>query len=105
MRDFSYISHRIAGDGWVMAGDAFGFLDPVYSSGVFLAFRSGELAADAALAVHGTLEKVVEFPGQITAVQQSWKAFEVGGKITEMPTRDTIPIAAQEQLIVELYSK
>jgi small subunit ribosomal protein S4 len=27
------------------------------------------------------------------------------GKITEMPTRDTIPIAAQEQLIVELYSK
>jgi len=27
------------------------------------------------------------------------------GKITEMPTRDTIPVAAQEQLIVELYSK
>ncbi len=27
------------------------------------------------------------------------------GKITEAPTRDTIPIAAQEQLIVELYSK
>jgi len=26
-------------------------------------------------------------------------------KVTEMPTRDTIPIAAQEQLIVELYSK
>ncbi len=27
------------------------------------------------------------------------------GKLTEFPTRDTIPIAAQEQLIVELYSK
>jgi small subunit ribosomal protein S4 len=27
------------------------------------------------------------------------------GKITERPTRDTIPVAAQEQLIVELYSK
>ncbi len=27
------------------------------------------------------------------------------GKVTEMPTRETIPIAAQEQLIVELYSK
>ena len=27
------------------------------------------------------------------------------GKITERPTRDTIPVAAEEQLIVELYSK
>ena len=27
------------------------------------------------------------------------------GKLTELPTRDTIPLAAQEQLIVELYSK
>ncbi len=27
------------------------------------------------------------------------------GKITEAPTRETIPLAAQEQLIVELYSK
>ena len=27
------------------------------------------------------------------------------GKITERPTRDAIPVAAQEQLIVELYSK
>ncbi len=46
MRDFSYVSHRIAGDGWVMAGDAFGFLDPIYSTGVFLALKSAELAAD-----------------------------------------------------------
>jgi small subunit ribosomal protein S4 len=27
------------------------------------------------------------------------------GKITERPTRETIPVAAEEQLIVELYSK
>lgn len=47
MRDFSYISSRIAGDGWVMAGDAFGFLDPIYSTGVFLALKSAEYAADA----------------------------------------------------------
>ncbi len=32
----------------VLAGDAFAFLDPVFSSGVLLALRSGELAADAA---------------------------------------------------------
>jgi flavin-dependent dehydrogenase len=46
-RDFSYRSSRCAGDGWMLVGDAFGFLDPVYSSGVLLALKSGELAADA----------------------------------------------------------
>ena len=35
-------------DGLVLVGDAFAFLDPVFSSGVYLALRSGELAADAA---------------------------------------------------------
>ncbi|GMU32151.1 MAG: tryptophan 7-halogenase [Planctomycetia bacterium] len=45
--DFSYRSKRCAGDGWVLVGDAFGFLDPLYSSGVMLALKSGELAADA----------------------------------------------------------
>jgi len=45
--DFSYRANRVAGDGWVLVGDAFGFLDPVYSSGVFLALTSGEFAADA----------------------------------------------------------
>jgi geranylgeranyl reductase family protein len=49
LRDFSYISRQIAGDGWVLAGDAFGFLDPIYSSGVFLALKSAEFAADAIL--------------------------------------------------------
>ena len=47
LRDFSYSASRVAGDGWVLTGDAFGFIDPIYSSGVFLALKSGELAADA----------------------------------------------------------
>jgi flavin-dependent dehydrogenase len=46
-RDYSYRSRQVAGDGWVLVGDAFGFLDPLYSSGVLLALKSGELAADA----------------------------------------------------------
>ena len=46
-KDFSYRAKRLAGNGWVMIGDAFGFLDPLYSSGVLLALKSGELAADA----------------------------------------------------------
>jgi len=46
-RDFSYRSERVAGDGWAVVGDAFGFLDPLYSSGLLLALRTGEMAADA----------------------------------------------------------
>jgi len=46
-KEYSYRSKRAAGDGWVLVGDAFGFLDPLYSSGVLLALKSGQLAADA----------------------------------------------------------
>ena len=46
-KDFSYRASRIAGNHWVLVGDAFGFLDPVYSTGLFLALKSGEMAADA----------------------------------------------------------
>lgn len=45
--EFSYRSKFCATDGLVLAGDAFAFLDPVFSSGVFLALKSGEMAADA----------------------------------------------------------
>jgi flavin-dependent dehydrogenase len=45
--EYSYRSRYCATDGLVLAGDAFGFLDPVFSSGVFLALRSGELVGDA----------------------------------------------------------
>jgi flavin-dependent dehydrogenase len=46
-KEYSYRSRKAAGDGWVLVGDAFGFLDPLYSSGVLLALKSGEMAADA----------------------------------------------------------
>ena len=45
--NYSYRSDVMAGDGWLMVGDAFAFIDPVFSSGVCLAMASGELAADA----------------------------------------------------------
>lgn len=51
--EFTYRSRYCAADGLVLVGDAFGFLDPVFSSGVFLALKSGELAGDA---VHAALE-------------------------------------------------
>ena len=50
--DYSYRSRYCAADGLVLCGDAFTFMDPVFSTGVFLALRSGEqagLAVDKAL--------------------------------------------------------
>ncbi len=45
-REYSYRGEYSAEDGLVLVGDAFAFLDPVFSSGVYLALKSGELAAD-----------------------------------------------------------
>ena len=45
--EFSYRADGIGGDGFCLVGDAFAFLDPIFSSGVFLALSSAELAADA----------------------------------------------------------
>jgi FADH2-dependent halogenase len=45
--DFSYRSTRLHGERWLLVGDAAGFIDPIFSSGVFLAVFSGEQCADA----------------------------------------------------------
>jgi len=45
--NYQLISRRGVGPGWVMVGDAFGFVDPMLSPGVFLALRSAELVARA----------------------------------------------------------
>jgi flavin-dependent dehydrogenase len=44
--NYSYTSDRMAGPGYVMVGDAFAFIDPVFSSGVYLAMNSAERAAE-----------------------------------------------------------
>jgi flavin-dependent dehydrogenase len=45
--DFSYSVDRMAGEGWLCVGDANGFIDPLFSSGVHLALLGSRLAADA----------------------------------------------------------
>jgi 2-polyprenyl-6-methoxyphenol hydroxylase-like FAD-dependent oxidoreductase len=57
--DYSSTSAKLAGDGWVLVGDAAAFLDPVFSTGVFLALATGERAAktiDRALARRGRVD-------------------------------------------------
>ena len=43
--DYSYRNTRLHGTRWLLAGDAAGFIDPIFSTGVFLALHSGEKAA------------------------------------------------------------
>lgn len=46
--NYSYTSKVMHGDGWLMVGDAYAFIDPIFSSGVLLAMASGEMGAEAA---------------------------------------------------------
>jgi flavin-dependent dehydrogenase len=46
--NYSYDSTQMGGPGWVLVGDAFAFLDPVFSSGVYLAMSGAEQAVDLA---------------------------------------------------------
>jgi flavin-dependent dehydrogenase len=45
--NYSYSSDRVIGDRYMMIGDASAFIDPVFSTGVYLAMRSGFMGADA----------------------------------------------------------
>lgn len=46
VKRMAYVNRQTCGDGWLMLGDARGFLDPIYSSGLFLALTSAEAAAE-----------------------------------------------------------
>lgn len=45
-KDFSYGAQQIAGDNFVMVGDAAGFLDPIFSTGVLMAMKGASIAVE-----------------------------------------------------------
>jgi flavin-dependent dehydrogenase len=65
--DFQYRMRRLAGDGWVIVGDAGAFLDPVFSSGVHLAMTGARVASRAAAAAlaNGRLPRGRDFSGYV----------------------------------------
>ena len=67
--EYSYHSLHCASEGLLLAGDAFCFLDPVFSSGVMLALKSGVMAGDAvheALVAHDfSPERFTEYGRQL----------------------------------------
>lgn len=69
--DYSYRSKHCAADGLLLVGDAFGFLDPVFSSGVFLALYSGVMAGDA---VHEALHDGDCSAGRFAAYGEKFRA-------------------------------
>ncbi len=64
--NYSYLSDRIAGPGWVMAGDAYAFVDPIFSSGVFLAMHGAEHAA-------ALVDAVLRAPSREAALQRAYR--------------------------------
>ena len=51
--EYTFRSEYCATNGLILVGDAYGFLDPVFSSGLMLALKSGVQAADA---IHAALQ-------------------------------------------------
>jgi len=60
--DYSYECAALTGDGWLLLGDAAGFIDPIFSTGVWLAMSSGELAATAVDRALGRPDRTSDLP-------------------------------------------
>jgi flavin-dependent dehydrogenase len=70
--NYQLISERGYGRGWVMIGDAFGFVDPMLSPGVFLALRSSEQLADRL--APWLRRRAVPSPGELQTVLTAYAA-------------------------------
>lgn len=64
--NYSYTCNRMSGPGFVMVGDAFAFVDPVFSSGVYLAMHSGKHAA-------ALVDAILRDPSQESALQRAFE--------------------------------
>jgi flavin-dependent dehydrogenase len=73
--NFSYLSERSSGENYILLGDAFAFIDPVFSSGVFLAMNSSFVGAD-------TVETCLDKPREAAhALKKFDKAMMHGPKV------------------------
>lgn len=64
--NYSYTCSRMSGPGYIMVGDAFAFVDPVFSSGVYLAMHSGKHAA-------ALVDDILKNPEREFALQQKFE--------------------------------
>lgn len=79
--DYSYTSAQLVGDGWLLAGDAAGFIDPVFSTGVHLGLKSGFRAAEQASRALGgrpSRAKLRPYERWLRRDMQSYRGFVSG---------------------------
>ena len=76
-KDFSYRMRNIAGPNFALVGDAAGFLDPIFSTGVFMAMKSADIAADAieARLYGGSMRKLKRYERDMTAALEQYFDF------------------------------
>ncbi len=74
--NYSYSSSQMAGDGYLLIGDAYAFVDPVFSSGVYLAMQGAVRGADYVDAVLRDSDRQTELAAALKqAMQQEISAF------------------------------
>jgi flavin-dependent dehydrogenase len=64
-------STRGVGPNWAMVGDAFGFVDPVFSSGLLIGMQSAEMLANALL--DGSPQALTTYEQQVTRTLRIWQ--------------------------------
>ncbi len=69
--NYQLVSHRGVGPGWALVGDAFGFVDPVFSSGMLVGLTSAQQLADAVVA--GTPAAMAAYEAQVRHHLWSWQ--------------------------------
>ncbi len=62
--NYAYECRRMHGPGWTLVGDAYQFVDPMFSSGVYLAMHGAEQAAD-------TVDAVLREPAREASLQRA----------------------------------
>jgi FADH2 O2-dependent halogenase len=77
--NYSYVMDRLAGDGWILVGDAARFVDPVFSSGVSVAMESAKRAAAIVVAAFRrndfTVASFADYEKTIRAGVDLWRQF------------------------------
>ncbi|HVS03776.1 MAG TPA: NAD(P)/FAD-dependent oxidoreductase, partial [Thermoanaerobaculia bacterium] len=101
--DYSYVMRRFAGPGWILAGDAARFVDPIFSSGVSVAFASARSAAEVIAAVRRGEDEaaaIAAYEGRLRAGTEIWYEFiRIYYKLQVLFTRFIAPRRYRSQLV------
>jgi 1H-pyrrole-2-carbonyl-[peptidyl-carrier protein] chlorinase len=101
--DYSYVMERFAGPGWFLIGDAARFVDPIFSSGVSVAFASARFTAAALAAIRDGAdedEQIAAYESTLRAGTEIWYEFiRMYYKLQVLFTRFIAPRRYRSQLI------